>query len=179
MNRTRFTVTYIDANGERVKKVALCYTALDAQQLIESRFGVSAVSIIKGDYRKEARAAEQKASGGFTVDRVALAAAIKQLGITMPVKLRFNARVGGTQGNYRFRNGTHDIMLKSYHTPEQASSTLWHELTHAMQAERAGGTQETWNSFAREQRRYTYNRRPIEIEARQMSEAMAHVPLCR
>lgn len=178
MNRTRYTVTTQKEGVGVQRQVVLCYTAQWATDYFTRR-GFVVLSVQKGDYRKQQRVAATKAAGGFTIDRKALAAAIEQLGLKLPVKIRYNARVGGTQGNYRLRNGNHDIMLKSYLTPEQASSTLWHELTHAMQAERVGGTSEVWNSYSLEQRRYSYSIRPIEIEARQMSKIMADVPLCR
>lgn len=177
-NRTRFTVTIQKGSAEIERRVVLCYTAQRASDYFTGR-GFRVLNVQKGDYRKQQRAAAKRAAGGFTIDRKALAVAIELLELKMPVKIRYNARVGNTMGNYRFRNGVHDIMLKSYLAPEQASSTLWHELTHAMQAERAGGTIDTWNSFAGEQRRYTYAHRPIEIEARQMSKDKADVPLCR
>lgn len=174
MRRTRFTVfTRRPGSEEIVKQVVLAYGTECARNYYTGR-GWTVLGVERGDYRKQI-----KAEGGYRIDRAALRDAIDLLGIKLPVKIRFNSRVGNTAGNYRFRNGGHDIMLKSYHTAEQASSTLWHELTHAMQAERAGGTTETWASFHREQARYSYRNRPVEIEARQMSETMKDVPLCR
>lgn len=167
MRRTRYTVYYDDDKPE----VCLAYTPEGARKLFE-KLGHSVIRVERGDYRKT------RTGGGFVINKAALADAIELLGLKLPVKVRTHARVGDTNGNYRLRDGWHDIMLKSYHTPEQASSTLWHELTHAMQAERAGGKDE-WRSVRNEQRRYSYRIRPIEVEAREMSEAMADIPLCR
>ncbi len=138
--------------------------------------GYKVVRVVKGDYRQPA--APATAARAWRVDPEALKAACDLLGLRLPVKVRFNARQGATAGNYRHKGTYHDIMLKSYRTAEQASETLWHELTHAMQAERAGD-QWAWNSVANDQRRYPYSRRPIEIEAREIAGAYADILLTR
>jgi hypothetical protein len=173
MRRARYTV---EVEG-RDPQVILAYSPQSAADFYRRR-GYDVRNVVKGDYRRVAAPPRPTPQGGgYRVDQKALKAAIALLDIKLPVKVRFNARVGDTNGNYRFRNGGHDIMLKSYHTAEQASSTLWHELTHAMQAERCGGTIEDWREVHREQKRYTYKQRPIEIEARKMSADMADCPL--
>jgi hypothetical protein len=70
-------------------------------------------------------------------------------------------------------------MVKSYLGAQEASGTLWHELTHAMQAERVVKAGESWQSHTAAQARWTYSRRPIEIEARQMSDTMRDCLLTR
>jgi hypothetical protein len=177
MRRTRFTATIISPHMGREKKVILAYFASEVRGYYEGK-GYEVVSVTKGDYRKQA-VVKGNGGGGFRIDRPALKDACELLDLKLPVKIRFNSRAGSTNGNYRFKGDHHDIMLKSYHSPEQASDTLWHELCHAMQAERAGGTLETWRQVHREQARYTYRNRPIEREARAMSETMKDVPLCR
>lgn len=167
--RSRFTITFLDGSRE----VFLGYSALSAENYYNGR-GRPVVSVTKGDYRMD----KNVTGGGFKIIQSALKTAQEELGLTIPVKVRFNARQGNTNGNYRFRGTHHDIMVKSYLTPEEASSTLWHELTHAMQAERCGGTTETWTKVHREQRNWTYRQRPIEIEANAMSAAKADVLLC-
>jgi hypothetical protein len=174
--RSRFTVTFTD--GDRT--VILAYTGQDSQiREHYARMGKTVASIVKGDHR-----APVAASGpSFVIDQSALADAIDLLGLKVPVKVRFNSRAGATNGNYRLRRAPgglyHDIMLKSYHDAEQASSTLWHELCHAMQAERVMLAGEEWGSFTAAQKRWPYSRRPIQIEARQMSADMADCPLTR
>jgi hypothetical protein len=168
--RSRYTV-YIEG---RAPQIVLAYSAQGAHDFYNKR-GWKVTNVTKGDIRKAARPRTQ--GGGYRINRQALKDAIELLDIKLPVKIRFNAREGDTYGNYRFRNGGHDIMLKSYHTSEQASSTLWHELCHAMQCERTGGTEETWKAVHADQKRYSYKQRPIEIEARQMSADMADCPL--
>lgn len=177
--RSRFTVDLILKDGKPHRSVVLAYSADD----VRTRYhlptrGQYVLDVKAGDYRKQQRAAEIKAQGGYRVDQRALRAAIETLGLKLPVKIRYNGRVGQTNGNYTFRGGYHDIMLKTYHTADQASSTLWHELTHAMQSERVGGTLGTWAEYRKGQRRYTYRQRPMEVEARRMSAKMSHIKLC-
>lgn len=178
MRRCRYTATISHRESDAVlRRVILAYDAGSVQRHFE-RCGYTVLDVHRGDYRVEARMANAKSGGGFTVDQAALNRAIQTLGLRLPVRIRFNSRVGSTNGNYRFMGGYHNIMLKSYRTAEQASETLWHELTHAMQAERAGGTLEAW---AKEQRksRGKYQACPREIEARQMSRQMSDVRLCK
>lgn len=119
---------------------------------------------------------------GFTIDQGALDRAIQSLGLKLTVKVRAHNRAGDTRGNYRLRptkDGTqsyHDIMVKGYLTPEQASQTLWHELAHAMQAERAITLSElsldnpasrfAWVTQRTLDKGTSYRQRPIEVEAR-------------
>lgn len=171
MRRTRFTVT-LEGNAPRV---ILAYTA-DYVRGHYEKLGYNVLSVERGDHRTKARHAAIKACGGFRIDAAALAAAVAEIGLTLPVRLAYNGRVGNTNGNYRFRGTHHAIMLKSYHTPQQATETLWHELCHAMQAERAGDLK-AWSGVYAQQRRYPYSRRPIEVEARQFAAARSHRPL--
>ena len=176
MRRTRFTVT-VRKHGDTTKVVILAPTSDDARYFYARR-GYDVLSVVKGDFRREQRNATVQQGGGFTIDRAALKDACDLLGLKVPVRIRFSSKVGRTLGNYRgMSKGYHDIMLKSYRTAEQASSTLWHELTHAMQAERAGGHVGWQAELAKSYGKY--KRCPLEIEARQMQATMADVMLCR
>jgi len=179
MRRSRFTITYSpDDSNEILRTVVLAYSA-DSIRMRYSIPGATILGIERGDYRAKARAAAVHAAGGFTVNRQAVDDAAALLGLKLPVRIRFNSRVGRTNGNYRFKGDHHDIMLKSYRTPEQASDTLWHELTHALQAERDGRADEAvWADVRRSQAHYSYLIRPIEVEARKMSALMKDCPLC-
>lgn len=167
MRRSRWTV-----ETDIGKRVILAYDAMGAQNYYTGR-GHAVYGVTKGDYRMV-----PKPGGSFKVNQKALADALEVLKLKLPVKIRTHARQGATNGNHRLsREGYHDIMVKSYLTPEEASSTLWHELTHAQQAENAGGV-DHWNKVCNDQRRrYPYSRRPIEVEARAMSELMSDVLL--
>lgn len=176
MKRTRYTVT-VQRHGIGVeRRVILAYDAAGARDFYAT-LGYVVIQVVKGDYRNAARRAAVLAAGGFRVDQAALRDACDLLGLKLPVRIRFNSRVGSTNGNYRFAGTYHNIMLKSYLTPEQASSTLWHELTHAMQAERAGSLS-AWAQVQSESHG-KYRRCPREIEARRMSATMHDVALCR
>lgn len=103
------------------------------------------------------------------------------LGVEWPVRIKYDSR----QGYYTERLGVHrtkadgkggyfhQIMIKTYLTPLEASKVLWHELTHAAQAERLGV-----NEFARQYRMYSgtgsfgaaYRNNPFEVEARKNEE---------
>lgn len=174
--RVRFTVNFEDG---REPEVILAYNAAQVQ-VHYAKKGLT-VRVRQGDFRKAAIVAQKKREGGFRLDSAAIRDACEQLGIKLAVRIRFNGRVGGMNGNHCFPGGYHNIMLKSYLTPEQATKTLWHELVHALQAERDGEARPVvWAEFVgRQQRRYTYRNRPIEIEARQMAEMMADCPLTK
>lgn len=172
--RARFTV-YREGFSEPI--VCLAWTAEGVRQHY-TLAGYNVTRVVKGDYRKQEQAAALKAAGGFTIDQAAIRDACDLLGIKLPVKVRTHSRVGNVTGNYRFRNGYHDIMLKSYRTAAEASATLWHELCHAMQAERAGD-EAAWGAVLSEQGRYPYRLRPIEREARKMAEDMGDILLAR
>lgn len=164
MRRRRYTVYYTDREPE----VVLAYGGLDAKQWGSTRGTVK--SWREGDIRIEAK------SGGWRLNRKALNEAIDLIGLKLPVKLRTDARVGSTNGNYRFRNGGHDIMLKTYLSAEQATKTLWHEPCHAMQAERAGAPQE-WNKVVRSQKGIGHDDKDYEREAIEFSNEMSNIPL--
>lgn len=177
--RSRFTVQLSTGPS-----VVLAYDAQGARSYYVGR-GREVLSVVKGDYRIA------PSVGGWTLDQDAVNAAAASLGLKLPVTIKANARQGSTLGNHRLKpqaglragpaqraSGYHAIMVKSYLTPEQASSTLWHELTHSLQAERAGGTPELWRV---EQRKHhgQYRHSALEIEARAMSVAMADCPLTK
>lgn len=172
--RSRYTAFF----EGREPSVILTYSAENAREYYTKR-GYTVVRITKGDHRKQAHAREREATGGFHIDRAALKEAQRILGLKLPVKVRLHGRHGQTDGNHQFKGAWHNIMLKRYLTPEEATEALWHELTHALQAERQG-TKTKWTAHSSNQRRYAYRIRPIEIEARQMANRMApNHPLCR
>lgn len=202
MRRTRFTVTVlIPSHDDPQRKVILAYDADGACNYFQRRNYV-VLNVERGDYRRVERRAAAPA-GGFTIDRVNLAEAIDLLGIKFPVQIKFNSRNGATLGNHRFvpRAGkfkvnpdldtasggmVHRIMLKSYLTPDQAGRTLWHELTHAMQAERESASAatmreafEAWRFCSARGRGTTYLRKPIEVEAREHEPLNDDLPLAR
>lgn len=137
----------------------------------------------------------------FAIDQAALAEAIALLGIKLPVHVKITAHGGRTMGTHRFRaaHGTfmrdperdtasggmvHAIAIRSWLGVEEAGRTLWHELTHAMQAERETASATTmreqfegWRFCAARGRGITYRAKPIEVEARDHEPLNDDLPL--
>ena len=179
--RQRYTVGF--PNGER--KVILAYSGAGAAEHFK---GQGPLAIQKGDYRMKLNP-----DGGWRLKDGALELAIRELGLKWPVDIAPNAREGNTSGNYILAHGScapqrrsylwvwayyHRIMVKRYLTPQEASETLWHELAHALQAERCGSW-EPWERYQIHQRRnFNYSDRPMEVEARALAKRFSGVLLC-
>ncbi len=172
----------------------LAYGLADACLTLDS-YGVEYVRV--APYRPAV-----EAEGGFRLDRPAISRAGATLGLTLPVRVRTSARKGGCEGNYRLRRDGrtptgipttvapyHDIMVKSYLTPEAASRTLWHELAHAMQAKRSANATgqaighpvalaAAWEAH-RAARGVAYQNKPYEVEARSFENRAAEHPLAK
>jgi hypothetical protein len=97
------------------------------------------------------QAPDRPARAGWSIDVDALAREIATWGLTLPVVVRYSAgqnRVGshGIRAASRFRSWDearrhaggwfHSITLSQDRPYGDAADTLWHELRHAMQAER-------------------------------------------
>jgi hypothetical protein len=106
----------------------------------------------------------------FQVDPDAVEQARDTIGLQNPVAVNL---VGGTHGQYMgMQNGTHYINLVSWLRPESASKQLWHEMAHALQAER--DPESFWGSMqdyhdTRAQGHDAYSQHPWEIEANQLA----------
>ena len=129
----------------------------------------------------------------------ALAQAVEFLGLKHPVYFTRNntkTRSGSYSLRYgwtlpatapaRFRQATlvHRIQLRPADTAEDASRTLWHELAHAMQAERSLsgasngiGAVGVFAKAVRAEAAIPYKRRPSEIEAREYEAFHDEMPL--
>lgn len=166
--RKRYTVTLSDSS----QHVILAFDALDARLYYTQR-DLTVVSVNAGDYRMKPTERE------WELNYVALRNARRELGLTLPVTVRKNGREGGTNATYRLKPEGHHIVVKSYLTRQQATEALWHELQHAQQAERVGGTVEAWKVEHNRQRKWPYKRRPMELEARHTAAANAHKSLTR
>lgn len=177
--RSRYTIYLSDEAvviGDPEPVVLLTWSMAEAWIWATKRYGDLVLDIEAGDYRKKARHQEiREAAKGYTIDRKLLDSVIKDIGLIWPVEIRFHGRIGDCNGNYHLRHEPtlhHDIMLKRYHTAEQANSTLWHELRHALQAEAAGGFTE-WRDERNRQHKYPYKRRPMELEAQAFAKEFA------
>lgn len=114
-------------------------------------------------------------NSGFKISALNLRSAEKLLGLTWPIEIKKTSHKGGRRGCYKptMRNGryVHAITIKSWLDPEQAGRTLFHELTHGLQAEREIIKHSNWPAFVRAwNAKYrdgtAYEAKPQEIEAR-------------
>lgn len=133
----------------------------------------------------------------WDVDPDALRKARRELGIRheVSVKSHFQKHTDGTYGGlyptkpYRKRDRKHRITIATNLAPEDASETLWHELTHASQRERYKSNG-AWNvayedameeatgerHLPKGDKRYKDN--PFEVEAKQNERRNRQLPLC-
>jgi hypothetical protein len=126
----------------------------------------------------------------------AFARAQAELGLTLPVKLKLTGHKRGRRGAHSLRidNGKlyHHITVKNWLDPVQAGRTLWHELAHAMQAERAIAAaertrvmlsvrerQQVWLQCSERTRKMAYFIRPCEVEARTFEANNDRTPLAQ
>lgn len=202
--RQRFTVEIVAPGNVTSKQVILAYSA---QSVIDhyNRRGIAVVGIEKGDFRKVRAAA--KPSGRYAKNERAIREAIAFFDLKLPVEIKLTGHQGGRMGAHTLslkggqvvHRGTrvygaqtatslfHKISVKNWLTPEEAGRTLWHELTHAMQAERAFAglpsdaspyeRAKAWQGCAERSRRIPYSRRPIEVEAREHESMNDSLPL--
>lgn len=130
-------------------------------------------------------------SAGWTLNAAALREAIDFLGIRHRVTVKQTGHRGGRQGCHQLRPGgdggaySH-ITIKSWLTPAQASQALWHELAHAMQAQRAIDANPQASPVAAWKKAYdstnrgvAYWHKPIEVEARSYETHADELPLAR
>ena len=126
----------------------------------------------------------QAGDARWTVDDRAIRRACVALGVEWDVRItRTKAQRTNGVHRLRIRSGrpVHYITGPALADTAKATATLWHELTHAAQAERVArergvhgdplGALHAWVAFVRTQNRWSYERRPIEIEARRAAEA--------
>ncbi len=195
--RRRFIAT-LSKNGTTCQRTVLAYNEEYARRYYE-RAGYEVLSVDKKP--NASRAQPKPTGGGWTLDQAALDRAIEFFGLKLNVKIGTHGRNGSTRGTYSMMptGGSvktsgkkiygldtatgffHKIQVKSYLTPEQASRTLWHELTHAMQAERTiargGSPREIFTSWKASDRGVRYENKPKEVEARSYEDRAEKFPL--
>lgn len=147
------------------------------------------VSVLpKGEFKKLQK------SCSWLVDEQMLSLVCDQMNVRFPVNIKKTAHIGDQQAAHRLMaakrapkgvvlpEGTdtfHHITIKSYLSVSEAGEALHHELAHAMQSERAmrkyyynhpAATHEdmrsAWYSNQQRSKAFTYETRPIEVEAR-------------
>lgn len=168
MRRTRYRFRVIHGDQEFERHI-LAYDRFSAEAYFRARYDT--VEYLGTGTRSVSPASAAK----WRLDPAALREAIDFLGLTLPVKIKQTGHQGGRRGAYWLRQVArqryHHITVKNWLTPEQACRTLWHELAHAMQAERYNDpsapfvvVQQAWANAP--ERRGAYRNRPVEVEAR-------------
>lgn len=192
--RQRYTVTL--ESGER--KVILAYNGADATAWFIGR-GYRVEKVERGDYHH----AEASSPTGWRLNQGNLREAIAFLGIELPVRIKQTGHKGGRYGAHGFQplrgkfmknpaldtasgGMYHNITIKNWLSPEKAGETLWHELTHAKQAEEASASATTmrakfnaWRTCESRGNGVTYMRKPVEVEAREYEKFNDELPLAR
>lgn len=124
----------------------------------------------------------ERARGGWYFDQEAILEALDELNIKLYMQLKF--MTGKYRyGTHRVKKGTthprfHHITVDQNHSPQEASNTLWHELAHAMQAERWAERTgrdiylQHWEDYKAVDGEWgnRYNGNKYEIEANQLAE---------
>lgn len=186
--RSRYTITIQDQHGNVSKSVILAYAG-QSQQIVNHYNGLGFVvlGIAKGDYRK----AERAAMPTWTLDQSNYQDALDFLGIKLPVKIEKSRRDGRSAGSHTLGSTPcgrlyHKIMVRSWLTADEAGRTLWHELCHAMQAERTAADAGAHDPIAiltawrlTPDREGSYDTRAIEVEARSYEDFNHENPLAR
>lgn len=122
-----------------------------------------------------------KARAGWYLDQDAILAAMDRLDIKKLVKIRFTAARQRVGTHYAWIDH-HRIMISQDDSVNEASNTLWHELTHAMQAEAFTTiTGRPMNKFYREAYQLakgswgaSYKDNKFEIQAREIADLNSH-----
>ncbi len=109
---------------------------------------------------------------GAQLNPSAVIEAIEFLELERPVEIKWSAGLR-RRGCHRLRDGRHVITVSTYLDFSQLSSTTWHELTHAAQAERFDSDKEYDAAYAKDCRLRGYGGSLFEIEAREYAEDFA------
>jgi hypothetical protein len=191
MRRTRYTVTISHTTSNAIEwKVILAYSAQGATDYF-ARAGYTVLDVERGDYRKRERIVPAHERGQLDWSNIGEAKAL--LGLEWPGDIRLCNRASQTFGTHTIAPGVtgtprHKIMVKAWRTAEQMGRTLWHELAHAAQAERAarerGAVSFTDAAIARNQYRERsrgvgYRDKAHEVDARAHESLNDDLPLAR
>jgi hypothetical protein len=136
-------------------------------------------------------------SKAWAIDDAAFAQAVEFLGLRHPIFLDYTSSYKNA-GTYSLRYGwalpksaparlrhatlVHRIMVRRADSAADVSRALWHELCHAMQAERELSTAGGYGAYSRKvdaEKLLPYRVRPSEIEAREYEAFHDEMPLTR
>lgn len=199
--RTRW-LCELSRNGKTTERQILAYNA-DSVRDHYTRLGYDVHSV---KAHRPSRTAVKATNPPWRKNERAIREAIELFGLTLPVEIKLTSHAGGRYGAHtlhpvggqvRVHNGriywaetatglVHRITVKAWRSAEEASRTLWHELTHAMQAERElsklanssiKDKLEGWRTCADRGHGLSYSRKPLEIEAREHESFHDDLPL--
>lgn len=106
------------------------------------------------------------ATPAFDFDVPAMRRAVMHLGVTRPVEVGCaNYHRGRWGGMHSLERGIHRVRVAYWLPPNDASRTLWHELSHAAQSDR--GIPSGTAQLRRELGDDAYTNDPREVEARE------------
>jgi hypothetical protein len=174
--RKRFRIEYLEEMGERLSLDILSYSEERAVEYVESQGGhVLSVNAPRPPT--------------WELDETALDEAKKLLGLRWPVKIgRTTSRDhhGAHYLHLARRSPVHCIVADKVASVAESSRVLWHELCHAMQAERnAAGLShpkdqhEAWGLTLACERGRPIAEQPLEVEASSYENAAAYMPLTK
>lgn len=181
--RTRYRFLAVSPGHTDPERIdVLSYSPERALEVLRSKGWTNAQPVIQ-------KAAP--AGSSWVLHTSALRQAVASLGITHSVMVKQTGHRGGRRGAHSLRRDAQGrvyshITVKSWLDPAQASRTLWHELAHAMQAQRAMDDNPhvdpliAWKAVrASTSGGITYRDKPIEIEARSYEHRADDLPLAR
>jgi hypothetical protein len=181
--RTRY-LARLEKAGVTRERAILAYDP-ESVRSFYARQGYNVLSVERVKPTRSAR----PTNAPWRLDERAIQEARDFLGITKPISIKVLNHASRNWGEHRVTVGPHGvrqtIAVKRWLSPEDASRTLWHELTHAMQTERAlaripaglSGRETIAHLQRQPERGYRsvrYEDKPIEQEARE-HEAMHDV----
>lgn len=191
MRRKRYEVIGIDSvTGLPKRYTSLGYSETSMREWAERHHDVIVLDVVPV-------ARQVRPKQPWRIDHVALNAACEWLDVRWPVNVKRTANGKSLHGRHRLRGRNewptprHVITLAAGLPQALASEVLWHELAHAMQAERGVRTCPVWSGLNAiemmklwtvadiRDRRYAYDDRPCEIEARRYEKRGRDFPLVK
>jgi hypothetical protein len=185
MRRKRYQISCITPSGETKRDVHVLAYHKDHIALLMEKEGFKILSD-----PELVSSTTSTAKPAWTSDWAAVTEAKDLLKIQWPLKItRTFCQTRYGRHTIRYRMGDlvprHYITARKTSTPEKASQTLWHELTHASQAEQAAEGKKgidrvkAWIELSNKENLKPYDARPIELNARTAEYCAEHLPLTK
>lgn len=109
---------------------------------------------------------------GARLDPIAIREALDLMEVKHDVQIKWSGGYS-RRGAHRFYDGKnlHVITVSTHLMADQASNTLWHEITHAAQTERYENGKVFHAHYVKENRTRGYKRNRFEVEASENGDA--------